>query len=169
MHLKAKYRMKATPIAIGIVEHAGRIPLIRFARNVFRGFWGLPGGKFKDGEFLEQALEREPLEELGCTVRFGRCIGVVDEDIEDELGVQRLVMYICTAEVLQPPDLEPIDRAEGRVEWFTPTALVERKEQILESDQCFMHEIYRSRNFGYHKCKIRVVAGVPRLTMFASG
>ena len=58
---------------MGVVRHVdGSLLLVRTPR---RG-WEPPGGQVEQGEDLISALEREVLEESGCTVRAGRLVGV---------------------------------------------------------------------------------------------
>jgi len=54
-------------VAVGVlVQPDGRFLLTsRPAGKVYAGYWEFPGGKFEVGESVEQALQRELLEELG--------------------------------------------------------------------------------------------------------
>lgn len=52
-----------------VVEHDGRILLLRRSNNDFMGgIWELPSGKVEPGEHLDQALAREVAEETGLEV-----------------------------------------------------------------------------------------------------
>jgi 8-oxo-dGTP diphosphatase len=58
-------------------DGAGRLLLIRRGHDPHRGCWSLPGGRVEAGESVEQAVEREVLEETGLTVRAGAPVGRV--------------------------------------------------------------------------------------------
>jgi 8-oxo-dGTP diphosphatase len=62
---------------VGAVVHdgTGRLLLIRRGHDPHRGCWSLPGGRVEAGESVEQAVEREVLEETGLTVRAGAPVG----------------------------------------------------------------------------------------------
>jgi 8-oxo-dGTP diphosphatase len=71
-------------IAVGAVAvERGTLLLVRRAHAPQAGRWSLPGGRVEWGETLEQALEREVLEETGLTVRCGQLIGWVERMGDD--------------------------------------------------------------------------------------
>jgi 8-oxo-dGTP diphosphatase len=58
-----------TPIAVAVVEHAGRFLVGRRpAGVVLAGYWEFPGGKVCERESAEEAARRECLEETGVAV-----------------------------------------------------------------------------------------------------
>ena len=58
----------ATPIAIAVVEHAGRFLVGQRPPGVpLAGLWEFPGGKIEPGETPEAAAVRECREETGLT------------------------------------------------------------------------------------------------------
>lgn len=59
--------------------------LVRRANSPKQGLWTVPGGRVRLGETLQQAVEREVLEETGLRVRAGRPVHVFDL-IEGEPG-----------------------------------------------------------------------------------
>lgn len=52
-----------------IIEYNGGIVLIKRGKEPFLGKWALPGGHLEYGESLEQAVEREVLEETQLTLK----------------------------------------------------------------------------------------------------
>lgn len=59
--------------ARAIVLHRGRILLLR-GEEPGRVYWFLPGGMVRHGETMQQACEREVLEETGLRVTAGRMV-----------------------------------------------------------------------------------------------
>jgi len=57
-----------------ITDDDGHILLLKAAYGEFE--WGLPGGALDPGETIHTALERECMEELGCTVTAHYLSGV---------------------------------------------------------------------------------------------
>jgi len=55
----------------GILFKYDTVLLIKRKNPPRQGEWSLPGGKVKDGESLEQALQREMKEETGLDVKIG--------------------------------------------------------------------------------------------------
>jgi 8-oxo-dGTP diphosphatase len=57
-------------VAVGaVIKHEGRYLLVKRANSPSRGRWSIPGGKIKPGETMQEAAEREVLEETGLTVK----------------------------------------------------------------------------------------------------
>lgn len=66
-----------------VLDAAGRLLLVRRARDPQRGRWSLPGGKAHPHETLAETAERETLEETGLRVRAGRELWVATVATED--------------------------------------------------------------------------------------
>lgn len=57
-------------VAVGaVIRHEGRFLLVRRANSPSKGRWSIPGGKIKPGETMQEAVEREVMEETGVNVR----------------------------------------------------------------------------------------------------
>lgn len=52
-----------------VVVHHGKVLLVQRGRPPGAGLWAIPGGRQRLGETLQQAAEREILEETGVTIR----------------------------------------------------------------------------------------------------
>jgi 8-oxo-dGTP diphosphatase len=60
-----------------VLDHAGRLLLIRRANEPGRGRWSVPGGRVEPGETDHQAVIREVAEETGLAVEVTRLLGDV--------------------------------------------------------------------------------------------
>lgn len=60
--------------------------LVRRGRPPARGQWAIPGGNIKLGETLQEAAEREILEETGIVIRAGDPIYTFDAVVRDDDG-----------------------------------------------------------------------------------
>ncbi|MCA1744094.1 MAG: NUDIX hydrolase [Desulfovibrionales bacterium] len=63
-----------------------------------QNMWAIPGGKIKLGETLQQAAEREVLEETGIVVRAGRPVLTFDLIERDNLG--NIIFHYVIVDVL---------------------------------------------------------------------
>lgn len=66
-------------IGVGVlVVKDTQVLLVRRASPPRQGCWAVPGGKLNLGETLQQAAEREVLEETGLTVKAGQPVHVFE-------------------------------------------------------------------------------------------
>ncbi len=62
-------------LAVGaIVFHDHQVLLVRRGNAPSKGQWSIPGGKVKLGETLQEAAEREILEETGLYIQAGKTV-----------------------------------------------------------------------------------------------
>jgi 8-oxo-dGTP diphosphatase len=108
---------------VGAVVHdaAGRLLLIRRGHDPHRGSWSLPGGRVEAGESVEQAVEREVLEETGLVVRAGAAVGRVR--IPAGAVTYDVVDLVCA---LEPPDQQPVAADDADDALFVDAVTLER-------------------------------------------
>jgi ADP-ribose pyrophosphatase YjhB (NUDIX family) len=149
---------KAVAVAAGAVLRQGRILLIRRNFEPFVGCWGMPGGKIHAGEHLEEAVEREVMEETGVRAKFERFCGVLSEKVwlgrlaaKSEVRNQRSearsqnaeapdgrgqadMHYVVLVSRLEGLTARVTESREGEVRWFAVADLAELKETMIPSD-----------------------------------
>jgi mutator protein MutT len=99
--------------------------LVRRGREPAKGRWSIPGGLVDVGETLEEALQREVLEETGTEVSVGPLVEILDRIIyDDDLRVQYhfvLVDFLCAAGQEGPK----VDSDVEEARWFALEQLEE--------------------------------------------
>ncbi len=77
----------APRVGVGaLVFKDDRVLLIKRGKSPSKGMWSIPGGRVELGETLQEAAEREVLEETGITVKAGKPVYVFDMVSRDKDG-----------------------------------------------------------------------------------
>jgi len=99
-----------------IVFHQNRVLLVKRSQAPNAGQWAIPGGRIKLGESLQQAAEREILEETGIVIIAGEPVYAFDLVKRDEAGQCRYhyVVVDLAAEYLKGEPVAGDDAAEAR-------------------------------------------------------
>lgn len=82
-----------------------------------RGKWEIPGGGVEFGETLEQALQREMMEEYGVEIEIIELLGVFDHIIPEDKQHWVSSTFICKITKGVPRIMEPEKCAD--MGWFT--------------------------------------------------
>jgi 8-oxo-dGTP diphosphatase len=110
---------KKIVVVAAAIYHDNQILIARrSSQQDFSGKWEFPGGKVEKGEIVQQALQREIKEELGCVIQVGAFIAksyvdIANKCIEMSLFQATIVQgepktiehqelrWICVEELLQ--------------------------------------------------------------------
>ncbi|NLV24951.1 MAG: NUDIX hydrolase [Deltaproteobacteria bacterium] len=83
-------------VAVGaVVIHDGKILMVCRGMPPAKGLWSIPGGMVELGETLQQAAEREILEETGLLVRAGEPIysfEIIDRDQQEKVRFHYVII-----------------------------------------------------------------------------
>jgi len=99
----------------------GRVLLVRRGRPPFRGRWALPGGFVELRETVEEAVERELLEETGLRGRAAGLVGVYSGPDRDPRKPTTTVAFLIRGRAGRPT---PGDDAAGAA--WVPLAAARR-------------------------------------------
>ena len=116
-----------------------KILLINRTKYPFVGFWGLPGGKIKSGETIEECALREGLEETGLEMDFHSFRGTVSARITEKgKELNHFMLLVCR---LNPKEGEVKGSDEGDLKWFKLGELERIKEKIIPDDLHMIKEM----------------------------
>lgn len=123
------YRERRAARAL-VFDEAGKIALLHVAK---RNYHKLPGGGIEAGEDIERALQRELQEEIGCSAKNIRELGVVEEYRQKFSLHQISYCYLAELDGAKGnPHPEESELADG----FQPVWLsLEEAIDILESER----------------------------------
>lgn len=104
-------------VAVGAVVFKNNcVLLVRRGQAPSEGLWAIPGGSVEIGETLQEAAEREILEETGIKIRAGKPIYTFDVIDRDEDGKIRFhyVIIDLAADYVSGEPAAGDDAAEAR-------------------------------------------------------
>ncbi|MCK9273224.1 NUDIX domain-containing protein [Candidatus Gracilibacteria bacterium] len=116
-----------------VFDENNKVALVYSTKN---NYHKLPGGGVEEGEDFEIAVQRELIEEIGCTVENIKELGMVEE-YRNKVGLHQ-TSYCYTARVIEKgtPELEANEIMEGYVtQWLALDEAIE----ILEKEKNVDH------------------------------
>ena len=141
MMSKTKHKPPLTPqVAVGAIlikEH--RILLVKRKNEPGKGEWAIPGGSVKLGETLQEAVEREILEETGLRVKAkdpAYTFDFIERDDENRIQFHYVIIDLIADLIggkLRPSD----DAVDAR--WFSPEDI--KEEGVTKSTAEFLRRI----------------------------
>jgi 8-oxo-dGTP diphosphatase len=111
-------------VAVGaVVFKDNKVLLVKRAKHPARGLWAIPGGKVELGETLQQAAQREILEETGITILSKNPIytfDVIEKDENNQIRFHYVIVDLVADYISGQPI--PGDDAE-EVRWVSSLEL----------------------------------------------
>jgi len=105
-----------------IVDHRGRLLLVRRATDPGKGKWGLPGGFVDRDETIEQALERETAEETGLHIESAEFLMTYPNDYNYRGIIMSVIDQFFVCRVTQTDRVVLAEQELDHYEWVWPTA-----------------------------------------------
>ncbi|MCX8178674.1 MAG: NUDIX hydrolase [Candidatus Aenigmarchaeota archaeon] len=99
-----------------IIEHKGKILIIKRGNDPFKGMPALPGGRHEKDETIEQTAKREIKEETGLDVELTDILGVYSDKNRDPREHTLSVVFIAKP---RNDNAKPSSDAAG-IEWIEP-------------------------------------------------
>lgn len=139
---------KQPVVGVGaVIIYQNRVLLVKRAKLPYEGLWTIPGGKVNWGETLQQAAEREVLEETGVIVKAKNPIfafDLINTESSDVGKAQVEISYHYIVIDLEAEYLSGEPRAESDARdaaWFECSdipnnKLIQETTRILLSDWC---------------------------------
>jgi len=156
----------ALPVALAAVLGPKGLLLIRREFEPFRGMWGMPGGKMRRGEHLDEAVERELREETGISARFSGLCGAVTESVF--AGRRLLMHYLLMVCRLRAAGTALRRSREGDAGWFPRRALAKMGADIVPSDRLMLERlVLRTPAQRWFRCVVRKRRGTYEIETFA--
>lgn len=122
-------------VVAALIESEGKLLVCQRHRDdKFGMMWEFPGGKRKQNESLEGALERELREELGATARIGPEVYRTHHQYAEMTEPIELIFFAAT---LDPQEAKNI--IFEQILWCAPAALPELN--FLPADRELIHKL----------------------------
>ena len=126
-----------------IILDRNRVLLVERAKSPLKGYWSLPGGALETGEYLEEGIRREVLEETGLRIQPLGVVEVFERIMRDARGRTEyhyvLIDYLCR---VKGGKLQPADDV-SRAEWVARRAL--SRYRITEGTLPVIEKAFRNR------------------------
>ncbi len=122
-----------------IVIKDGRVLLVKRGIEPSKSLWAIPGGSVELGETLQEAAEREIMEETGLVIRAGKPIYTFDFIERDNAG--RIRFHFAIVDVIADYVSGTPNAADDALEarWISPEEL--RKLSVSQNTLNILEEI----------------------------
>ncbi|MBO6109708.1 MAG: NUDIX domain-containing protein [Methanobrevibacter sp.] len=113
--------------ARGICEYDGKILLLKVRSKSSHDAekWEIPGGKVKKGEFFDQALKREFVEETGLEINIDSLYNVIQNDYTACKTNEKVKSVQLIMKVSSTTDNVEISEEHDEYKWFSHEELKE--------------------------------------------
>ena len=79
------------------IKRDNKILMVKQAKNIYYGQWGMPAGHLEEYEKIMDGAIRETYEETGCKVKLTGVLPIANIDLEKESHI----LIIFTAEIIE--------------------------------------------------------------------
>lgn len=124
-------------VVVGIYFKDGKVLMGRRceAESRFAGYWEFPGGKIEEGETDAEALERELVEEIGCSIKEIKHFHSLEWDYPDRIMDLRFYLVDLDCHLTDKMDLN----AHSVLQWFSIEQAL--KEEILPANKEILEKL----------------------------
>lgn len=126
--MKLQYKYPTIPqVAVGaVVIHEQSILLIQRLHAPNQGLWAIPGGKVELGETLQQAAEREILEETGVVIHAKEpcyTFDYIERDPANKIGFHYVIIDLFADFISGSPQAQSDAKAAAWIKFTELSAL----------------------------------------------
>ena len=151
--------MKTLSVAVGLVEHEGRLLFIKRVGGDYADLWALPGGKIEPGEHPAQAMRRELLEEVNIVATDLTFQGIISETISEKTELQRhFLLYIfCVSTKFKCTEWNTEE--VGDIFWANVMSAWENSDGVVPSDILIVDHFSKPNPTHLVECEIEKIHG----------
>ena len=122
----------ALPVALGAVVNRNNILLMKKNNSLFTDLWGMPSGRVRKGEHVNQAITRSMAEKAELAVTYEGILGTMSEIlVESGSVVDHFLMFLCK---LKADSYGYKNNGEGQFRWFDLQDIENFRQIIIPSD-----------------------------------
>lgn len=137
-------KIKILPIVVACLISGSEILLLKRNKDPFINQWSLPGGKIDAGEFTDQSVKREIMEETGIIIHSLNYKGLVSELIYHEMNTDDLLYHhlVHVFSALVEKSNNRSSSSEGELAWFGLDQIeAELKSKMVITDLFIIKEM----------------------------
>ncbi|MFH1406271.1 MAG: NUDIX domain-containing protein [Nanoarchaeota archaeon] len=132
----------ALPVVLVAIKRENKICLLKRKKRPYQGYWGLIGGKLKNGESIEETAVREAKEETGLDCQFESVNSVVHERLKEKGHYKYSFILFLTTVKTDSDKIRFSD--EGKVEWFDIDKI--NKDEMIPSDHFMIRKLLKKKS-----------------------